>query len=217
MRKSALLGSLSVAVVLCAILVARDCTRCQRGLSLPLTGLVAYGSLLLLALRWSDRLPFRIALSAAAGVHLGLLVSMAGRGSWCPFCVGVASCCAVAVVAAFRKGDGHLIPAIAPWSAMAILSMLPAPPPASPVKVPLTLTIYSSADCPYCDRLRDEVLPRARAGIDVRVEYRDAGSADFVERTPTLVISRGGSTRVLEGLPAPDTLRRELLSMGGGL
>jgi len=76
--------------------------------------------------------------------------------------------------------------------------------------------VYSRSDCAYCDDLRDRVLPEAVRGIAAEIAWRPAAEAEFVTRTPTLVVSRGSDFQVFEGLPPPEALRAGLLAVNGG-
>jgi len=53
------------------------------------------------------------------------------------------------------------------------------------------------------------VLPEATRGLDVEIVYRDAATADFVRRAPTLSSVADAGTGVMEGLPTVDRSRRD--------
>jgi len=146
---------------------------------------------------------------SASGFHLGLICAMASRGAACPLCITTAR---VPPFAATALGAGSRPPVVAGASRRLAwprpLELLAAPP-APPVEfAPHTrIVAYTRADCPYCDDLRDRVLPEATRGLDVEIVYRDAATADFVRRAPTLLLSSRtagtGSWRVSDGRPTP--------------
>ncbi len=216
MRRLALLAGLAAALAFSALKLA-GCASCAASPGPAAAGALLYAALLALAAWRGASGPVLLGLAAAVGVHAGLLATMLARGPACGPCAGAAASAVVAWAAAAGT-DGprwSLLPAIAPWTAAAALA-LPAPVPEAPALAELRVVVYTAPDCPYCDELRDRVLPEAVREIPVKVDWRPADSAAFVSRTPTLVISRGASVKVLEGLPPAAALRAELLAMQGG-
>jgi thiol-disulfide isomerase/thioredoxin len=72
--------------------------------------------------------------------------------------------------------------------------------------------IYIQPDCPYCERLRKEIVPEIvkEFGTRVRIEYRSADDLPGIRRTPTLILDprRAESRpRIIEGLPTLERLR----------
>jgi hypothetical protein len=159
----------------------------------------------------------RFGLIAASGFHLGLIAAMAARGSACGVCLGSASCALLATALALGREPSrwNWVPPLLPWTAAAGLLLAPPVPPVE-ASLHTRIVAYTRSDCPYCDDLRDHVLPEATRGLDVEVVFRDAAGVDFVNRTPTLLITRGSNYRVLEGLPAPDRLREEIAAVERG-
>ncbi|MGH7342432.1 MAG: hypothetical protein ACREKH_18245, partial [Candidatus Rokuibacteriota bacterium] len=115
---------------------------------------------------------------------------------------------------------------ILPWSVLLVLawSGLPRPAAGAPVSpadaADVRLVVFTQPDCPYCDELRDRVLPAIERefGSRLQVTYRPARDLAAVRRTPTLVITPGRReqpARVIEGLPSPESLRAAILEMGG--
>ena len=87
-----------------------------------------------------------------------------------------------------------------------------ATPPAGPG---VRITIFSQEDCPYCDDLRDRVMPEVEKefGPRVQVVWRPAAELPAIRRTPTLVVApgrNGRGARVIEGLPRIDVLREAI-------
>jgi len=216
MRKKLLLVALGGALA-CSVAGVAGCRSCGTPPPLAVAGIAFYAASLIVALARPDAASLRFALMAASGFHLGLIAAMASRGFACGSCLGAASCAfmALALVLGRDMSRWNWLPPILPWTAAAGLLMAP---PSPPVDSPphTRIVAYTRPDCPYCDELRDRVLPEATRGLAVEVVFRDAAGADFVTRTPTLLISRGANFRVVEGLPAPERLREEIARVEGG-
>jgi len=195
---------------------AAGCRSCGSIPPLAVGGIVFYAATLVIA-SWRPRAKILLfSLIGAGGFHLGLVSSMISRGTTCETCLGAALFAFAALAATLGRDPSRWtwVPPILPWTAAA--GLLAAPP--LPTVEPLghtRIVAYTRPDCPYCDELRDRVLPEATRGLDVEVVFRDASSADFVTRTPTLLISRGSNRKVMEGLPAPDRLRKEIAAVEG--
>jgi hypothetical protein len=199
-----------------SVVAAVDCPSCAGPSDLAWAGVAGYAALLIASLVREEWPPVRWGFIAAAGFHLGLICAMASRGSACQLCLSTAACAFAATVLALARDrrTWPLLPVVTPWTAA--LGLLAAPP-APPVDFPdhTRIVAYTRADCAYCEELRARVLPEATRGLDVEVVYRDAAAADFVRRAPTLLLSRGRRSRVMEGLPTVDRLREELVGIGG--
>ena len=195
---------------------AVECPACAGSSPLAVAGVVLYGALLIGTLLREDFVAVRCALMGASGFHLGLICAMASRGSACPLCLATAACAfaATGLVLARARDSRPWLPVIAPWTAaFGLLAAPPAPPNDFPDH--LRIVAYTRGDCPYCDELRNRVLPEATRGLEIEVVYRDAASAGFVRRAPTLLLSRGRRSRVVEGLPTVARLRDEIAGLGG--
>lgn len=217
MRRILVLAGIAGALAFSAAAAGLACAACGGPPPLAVAGVLGYGTLLALGSWRGDHPIVRVGLLGAGGFHLGLLATMAMRGSFCTACVGAAVCCGAAVVACLGgdRARWTLAPAILPWTA-ALAFAMPQPPAPQPDGSDRTrILVYENADCPYCELLRSRVLPEAVRGLDVDVAYRLAEDADFVTRTPTIVLSRGQTVRVLEGVPSPEELRAEVVSLGG--
>lgn len=216
MRTLALRLGLAGAFTASAV-AAWGCSACGGPSPFALAGLVGYGALLVAALRRPYGAIVRWGLAAAAGVHAALVTAMFRTDTVCATCVMAAASAAIALLAAMGR-DGAWwgsVLATAPWTAALVLVMLPAPPPVEP-DGPLRLEIYSRPDCPFCQELRDRVLPEAIRGMAPAIAWKDASEAAFVRLVPTVRITRGGRSRILEGLPTPERLRSELDAISGG-
>lgn len=195
---------------------AAHCPSCGGPPTLAIAGGAFYLVLLVAVLLREEWGAVRFAFMSASGFHLGLICAMASRGAACPLCLATA---AFAVAATALSLAGHrptwpLLPVVLPWTAaLGLLAAPPAPPASFPAHT--RIVAYTRSDCPYCDELRDRILPEATRGIDVEVVYRDAADAGFVRRAPTLLISRGSRYRLMEGLPTVDGLRGEITRLGG--
>jgi hypothetical protein len=214
-RKTLLLLATGGALI-ASVAAAAECPACGGPPRLAVAGIAFYAAVLIGTLASSEAPALRFAYMAATGFHFGLIWTMASRGAPCGLCVATALCSMTAT--ALSLGADRLrwsqLPAVAPWTAA--LGLLAAPPPPPMEFSPHTrIVAYTRPDCGYCDELRSRVLPEATRGIDVEVVYRDASSAGFVRRAPTLLLSRGTRQRVLEGLPTVARLRDELAHIGG--
>lgn len=215
MRRLLLLLSTGGALA-ASVAAAVDCPSCGGPPALAIAGAGLYSALLLATLLAEERPAVRFAYMAASGIHLGLICAMASRGAACPLCLATAACAfaATALALARDRRSWPALPVVWPWAAaIGLLAAPPAPPAEFPPHT--RIVAYTRSDCPYCDDLRDRVLPEATRGLDVEVVFRDAAAADFVRRAPTLLLSRGRRYRLLEGLPSVDRLREELSAIGG--
>jgi len=103
-----------------------------------------------------------------------------------------------------------------PWAALLVAAGSGAARPAAPV-VPaeegaVSVVIFTEPDCPYCDELRNRVMPEIEKefGARIRITYRPAADLPAVRRTPTLILTPGrpgAQGRVIEGLPTLERLR----------
>ena len=194
-----------------------ECSSCGSGARLAWVGIAWYAALLAGTLFQGAGALVRWMCAIASGFHLGLICALASRGSFCPLCLTAAGGAFVATALTFvpHRPSWPLLPVILPWSAaFGLLAVPPVPRIEAPAHT--RIVAYTRADCAYCDELRDRVLPEAIRGMDVEVQYRDAASAEFVRRAPTLLLTRGSRSRVLEGLPTVDRLRDELATLDGG-
>jgi len=158
----------------------------------------------------------------AAGVHAVLAAHLWTAGAFCGLCVSTAVGAGLlaGLALACERGNLSRAAAILPWAVLAAVAAVGWPRPASALPgdvegAGVRLTVFTQPDCPYCDRLRDEVLPpiEKEFGPRLRVSWRPAADLPAIRRTPTLVVSaergaRGG--RVFEGLPAASELREAI-------
>lgn len=214
MRRALLLLTTGGALAAC-VAVAVDCPACVGPSHLEAIGIVVYAALLGGVLLREDLPLVRFGFMAVSGFHVGLLYAMTSRGTFCALCAAVATCAfaATSLALARHPRSWPSLPAVLPWTAA--VGLLAAPPlPVGP-STHTRIVAYTRADCPYCDELRNHVLPEATRGLEVEVVYRDAMEADFVRRAPTLLLTRGRRFRVVEGLPTVDRLRGEIAVLGG--
>lgn len=215
MKKPLLLLAIGAALA-ASVAAVTECLSCGSALRLAWIGVAWYACLLVAAICQGAGDLVRWMCAIAAGFHLGLVCASLSRGSVCPLCLIAALGAFVATAASFapHRPSWSLLPVILPWAAaFGLLAVPPLPRVEAPAHT--RIVAYTRADCAYCDELRDRVLPEAVRGLEVEVQYRDAGSADFVRRAPTLLLTRGARSRVLEGLPTVDRLRDELSALGG--
>lgn len=212
---------LATQVLLCVSIVLAqaflDCGACSRGPELPaILGLVGYT---VLAIR------HRIAgLSAdvfsgilfGAGIHAALAAQMFLRGNLCGLCLAAAalSFTMAGISILVDRANVGRFAMMAPGAALLVMTgWSPAPTPRPQgSEAGVLIQIYTQADCPYCESLRDEVMPdiEKEFGRRVKTEYRPADELPGVRRTPTLILHpREGRSpvRIIEGLPTLERLR----------
>ncbi len=199
------------------------CQACGGGrLPLGVIGATFYGCMIVAVATLGLRKPAAFLLIGAAGLHAGLVILMLTRGPVCPLCLGTAaSSFAVAAMVLRELPDlRETAVAVAPWMAAGAF-LLPIHPSARGLELPSTpgapvqVAVYTRDGCPYCDQLRDDVLPRALAGIADKVEVRWIPAPPETP-TPSIVLSRGSGGHLIEGLPPADFLRREVLKLVEG-
>lgn len=208
------------AVAGAAVLWGGSCGACRTGGSwLALAGFGLYASLLAAALaRGPSPLVFGGALFAA-GVHAVLALHLWLGEVGCALCASAAAGAGALAALAVACDRGNLArgAAVLPWAVLAAVAATGWPQSttadaAPPAGTSVRLTVFAQDDCPYCEQLRDRVLPdiEKEFGSRLRVVWRPAADLPAIRRTPTLVVApernaRGG--RVFEGLPAATALR----------
>lgn len=206
-----------------AVLWSGSCGACRTGGTwLALAGFALYASLLAAALaRGPSPLVFGGALFAA-GVHAVLALHLWLGAVGCALCAAASAGAAALAAAAVACDRGNLArgAAVLPWALLAAVAATGWPKPATAVAAPpagtsVRLTVFTQDDCPYCEQLRDRVLPdiEKEFGARLRVVWRPAADLPAIRRTPTVVVApersaRGG--RVFEGLPAATALREAI-------
>jgi hypothetical protein len=222
---------LGVQALLSALAAAREwsfaCGACGvGGLGLGLAGFAFYAGLFAAALfAGPTRLVFG-GILLGLGVHVLLAAQLLTLGKTCPLCfaaTGASAAMAVLAVAYDRANLGR-VAILVPWSALLVLGWgeLSRSTVAASASVSDTaavrLTVFTQPECPYCDELRDRVLPRVERefGSRVQVVLRAAEELPGLRRTPTVVVSPGRrdrQSRVIEGLPDYDELRQAILEV----
>ena len=206
-----------------ALLWTGSCGACRTGGSwLALAGFALYAGLLAAALsRGPSPLVFGGALFAA-GVHAVLALHLWLGEVGCALCAVAAAGSGVLAALAVACDRANLArgAAVLPWALLAAVAATGWPRPATsdaaaPAGSLVRVTVFTQDDCPYCDDLRDRVLPgiEKEFGTRLRVVWRPAADLPAIRRTPTLVVApernaRGG--RVLEGLPTAAVLREAI-------
>ena len=200
------------------------CGACRAGgLSLGLLGAAFYGGLLVAALVAGPTRGLFCALLFGFGVHVMLVAQLVLAGLSCGICFAAAGASLALVglaVACDRANLGRLA-IVLPWAALLVVAAGGTPrgsAAAGPGAV--RVTVFIQPDCPYCDELRDRVMPEVERDFGPRLEvvYRPSSDLPAIRRTPTLVISPGRKdrpTRVLEGLPSPGLLRDTIRQVEG--
>lgn len=199
------------------------CGACRTsGTWLALAGFALYASLLAASLaRGPSPLVFGGAFFAA-GVHAVLALHLWIGEMGCALCGAAATGAAALAALAVACDRGSLArgAAVLPWGLLAAVAATGWPRPATAVAAPpegtsVRLTVFTQDDCPYCEELRDRILPdiEHEFGARLRVVWRPAADLPAIRKTPTLVVApdrntRGG--RVFEGLPAATALREAI-------
>ncbi len=201
-----------------------SCGACRAGgFSLGPVGLAFYAGLFLAALcAGPNRLLFAAVLFAF-GIHVMLVAQLLSLGLACWICFGAALnslALAALAVACDRTNLGRMA-AVLPWAVLLVVGWTALPrPEAPPDPATVRVTAFTQPDCPYCDDLRDRILPALRRefGPRLKAAERPADEMPGLRRTPTLVIAsgrRGVKTQVIEGLPDYETLRGAVLRAEG--
>lgn len=193
-----------------------SCEGCRKGPNLGWLGAGYYVTVTAAALLPNASLYSLLARFAFA-LHLALGFLMLRTGSWCGLCAAALAGAVHLLIVAAKADERTLFRfafELAPLSLVAAAVVAPlgasAPPPGPTEQ--LTVTVYELPLCPYCRTLRTEILPAIvrEFGDKLRVRFESAEAADFVSVAPTLVLSGPRGSRVLQGLPDPEVLRREL-------
>jgi hypothetical protein len=213
---------LGVQVGLSLLAIARErlqaCDACvvSPGFDPGMAGAAAYGVLLAGVLMRGPTPLLQVGILFGAGVHAALVAQMGVQGRFCGVCLAAAAVSAALVgisIACDRANLGRLA-IIAPAAALLAALGLSAAPPPSPAAASggVGVRIYIQPDCPYCERLRKEIVPEIvkEFGTRVRIEYRSADDLPGIRRTPTLILDPGRAEsrpRIIEGLPTLERLR----------
>lgn len=223
-----LLGAQALTAASAAVLELADrCAACRAGgVPLGVAGALFYGGLFALSLRRGPSTPLFAAALAATAVHLFLAARMLSGGPLCALCLVAAGlslplgACAVASVPERLGRAAFLLPLAA------VPGFLGAPSPPAVASAVVTdasivrVTVFSQADCPYCDVLKHSVLPAVESEFGPRMDvvWRDASDLPSIRRTPTVIVARGRRqepARVFEGLPTAEMLRAAIREVEG--
>jgi hypothetical protein len=226
-----LVALLGAQAALSAAAVALDwtyaCGACRAGgFSLGIVGFAFYTGLFLAALTAGATRFLFAALLFGFGVHLMLVVQLLTLGTPCWICFAAAanSAALASLSVACDRANLTRMALVLPWSVLLVVGWTGMPRPAVTAGAVVTdtaevrMTVFTQPDCPYCDELRDRILPdiEREFGPRLQVVFRDADALPGLRRTPTLVLSPGRrerSARVIEGLPAAAELRRAILEL----
>lgn len=229
----ALRALLAVQAALAAAAAALEwtysCGACRAGgLSLGLVGFAFYTGLFLAAV-FAGPTPLLFAgLFLGLGVHAMLVAQLLAAGMRCWICFGAAglSLLLAGLAVAHDRVNLARIALALPWSVLLVLGWNGAPRPTAAAAATVSDTaavrvvVFTQPDCPFCDQLRERVMPEVERefGPRVQVVYRPAGDLPAVRRTPTIVVSPGRRdqpARVFEGLPTVDMLRSAVRAVEG--
>lgn len=207
------------------------CGACRAGgLSLGLIGFAFYTGLFLAALFAGPTRFLFAALLFGFGVHVLLVAQILSAGLACWVCFAAAGLSAVLAglsVACDRENLARMA-LLLPWSVLAVLAWGGAPraaltaTPSGPApSTGARLTVFTQPDCRYCDELERKVLPALRKEFGDRLEVvlRPARDLPAIRRTPTIIVAparKDRPGRVIEGLPALDTLRAAIREAEAG-
>jgi hypothetical protein len=198
-----------------------SCAACRvGGFSMGLVGLAFYAGLLLIAVFTGPTPLFFAAIFFGFGVHAMLVAQLLAAGLRCWLCFTAAgvSLSLVALSIAHDRANLGRIALVLPWPVLLVLGWNGVPKPTVAAAATVTdtaavrMVVFTQRDCPYCDQLREQVMPEVERefGSRVQVVYRPASDLPAVRRTPTIIVSPGRRdqpARVIEGLPTVDMLR----------
>jgi len=229
-----ILAGVAGELLICMVLLFGACPACDSPLRAALSffGALFYAGTLVLAVT-ARRSMLLWALSIAFAVHAGLALLMVYHGVGCLLCV-VAALLALANFSLACRIDPTCLKrfAITFPPTFLTLSFLvlsagaraegwehedrpTGPDPSSATDPGLVwITVFEVPDCPYCRRLKEEVLPLLD-DPSVRVRFTDAGLFDLIDRVPFLVVKNGERRRVIEGLPTIEILRAAIEEVKG--
>jgi hypothetical protein len=203
------------------------CHACRAGgFSLGLVGFAYYVALFLGAvLAGPGRLLFG-AILLGFGVHVVLVAQLVASGLACWICFGAAgvSVALAALSVACDRANLVRFAFLLPWAVLLVLAWPARPVSSAGADVAeadgVRMTVFTQPDCPYCDELRDRVLPGVERefGPRLRVVWRPAGDLPAIRRTPTIILAPARlerPARVIEGLPSPAALREAVLEVEG--
>ncbi len=223
----ALLGLILAAVALVAESVG-GCRACGPGdgtrLAIAIGGTAGYLGLAAVGLGGFGA-AFHAGVIAAAAVHTALATWMATVGTLCPLCVAIAL--AAFGNAALGLALGHTpamlleriyVPTLLVTSGLVFVAIakdgtalaerhaaaqvaLSEPHRGRPATgATIRVLVYENDHCGHCRDFRDAYAPQLAKEFESRVavEYRDAATAPWVRRTPTIAVEGGP---VFEGLP----------------
>lgn len=228
-----------------AALAKEGCGGCDGARALARGGLLAwagvafYATLLASALLLGPSRSVYGGVLLAAGTHAVLLLFLARESLLCPPCLlaggaaiagAVASC--LLEPANISRGSVFL-PIAAAGTHLVLFALgtvaLPERESLSDLHAParvrkenarqeVRMVIYERADCEYCRRLKEEVLPGLLRDFRERlqVESRSAEAMPWLP-TPTILLSGPGGERSFPGLPATPRLRAAILESLGAL
>lgn len=213
-----------IAAAAAAVEWSYSCGACRAGgLSLGLPGFAFYAGLSLAALFAGPTPLLFCALFFGFGVHVMLVAQLFSSGLVCGLCMGAAGVSLVLTVLSVIHERVNLVrlAVTLPWSVLLVIGWTGAPRnPAGPAieaspSDSVRILVFDEPDCPYCEELRDRVIPEIvrEFGSRVRVIHRPAGELPAIRRTPTVIVAPAGrdeSSRVFEGLPSVEMLRRAI-------
>ena len=219
-RTLVVLLGVQIALSLLALAMERlqDCDACRvSGFDPGMAGALAYGAILVGVLMRGPTPFLYDGILFGAGVHAALVGQMVIQERICGICLAAATVSASLVgiaIACDRANLGRLA-IVAPAASLIAALGLSSAPPASPVAASgggVGVRIYIQSDCPYCERLRKEIVPEIEKefGTRVRIEYRSADDLPGIRRTPTLILEPrrvASPPRIIEGLPTLERLR----------
>lgn len=207
-----------------------SCGACRAGgFSMGLLGFAFYAGLFFAALFTGSSRFLYGAILFGFGVHGVLVAQLLSSGLRCWICFGAAAASLVLVALSVACDRANLarLAFILPWSLLMVVGWRAAP--AGPAKVAaasvtdtadVRITVFTQPDCPYCDELRDRVLPPIQKDFGPRLQVVERPAADLpaIRHTPTLVLAPGRKdrpARVIEGLPSEEALREAIRGVAG--
>jgi hypothetical protein len=225
------------------VTVSGTCGACSVGgpVSLPLAGMVFYGLLFAASIMTGAGALVGSGIALAVAAHGFLTGYMAIDGRTCLLCLGAAINSLVLYGLSLVRDPDNLVRSVIviplgalviplalfvvgalpttsnPREAAEIISLARAGPAVSDE---IRILVFEQKDCPYCEELRDRLVPAITRefGPKVRWSFRKASEMPGIRHTPTVVVlpPHGKGSAVFEGLPTYEVLaaavRKQLIN-----
>jgi hypothetical protein len=206
----ALPAGLVIQLAICGLFTFGACGSCRAGGDwISAIGGLGYAALLVALIVGLD-LVARVGTAIAFATHAVLAYEMFSTGVGCGLCIAAAfvsvptfaASCVLEPANVIRAGIALPVVGVILMGALSVTSLVEEPP----AKDKVTLTIFEIADCEFCKRLKSEVLPTLR-DLPLTIRFQDANAVSVPMKLPTIVVAKGETHEIIEGLPPAEYLR----------